>query len=80
MNCGIRGNEWRSERRIDDWSEEEGAPLHFIAQSRTSCADRYRSTKGDERPDCVCVCAPLVQGSSTRLVHSKDRGGKKELL
>ena len=43
-------------REKEERSEEEGALLHFIAQSLTSCPDRYWSTKGDERLDRVCVC------------------------
>lgn len=60
-------------REKEERSEEEGALLHFIAQSLTSCTDRYRSTKGDERPDqvCVseCVCVHRYIYTYSKIVH-----------
>jgi len=59
-------NEGANAGKEEERSEEEGAQLHFIAQSLTSCTDQYRSTKGDERVDRerVCVCV-------FRCIHSK---------
>lgn len=44
--------DWMQEKK--ERSEEVGMLLYFIAQSLPSGADRYWSTKGDERLGLVC--------------------------